>query len=331
MIVPSRPANVPALRPARRVGFQPIPIDRHPPWVLLSSRWQRAAPVLGGALLGSAVASALTARWRGLARWLAGMTLGGAGLAALGVWHALQPRLERITVTLPTLPTAFDGFRILHLSDFHLDQPLAAVAVQRALRLAQPLHPDLIVFTGDFVSHVVPADLINVLQPLTAPHGVYAIWGNHDYWVDDMQPLRDAVAQAGLRLLENQHVALHRDDATLYLAGVDDQWEGHDDLAAALRGIPADGCIVLLAHEPDLADDAARHGVALQLSGHTHGGQVALPGLGPAFLPRHGWRYARGLVRVGSAWVYVSRGVGGLPFRLGSRSEITEITLRCVR
>jgi hypothetical protein len=131
-------------------------------------------------------------------------------------------------------------------------------------------------------------------------------------------------------VLENSHVALQREDETIYLAGVGDIWEEHDDLPAALDGIPAGETVILLAHEPDFADEAARDGrVDLQLSGHTHGGIVRFPGL-PAFITVYlGQRYTDGLYAVGGLQLYVNRGLGVVrpPVRFGSRPEVTLLTL----
>jgi predicted MPP superfamily phosphohydrolase len=191
--------------------------------------------------------------------------------------------------------------------------------------------PDLVALTGDFVSydHAIE-ELAETLAPLAAapaPLGMFAVPGNHDYW-EGLPAIRRALAPLGIEFLMNARRTLRRGGADLVLVGVDDQWNGQPDLAAALDGAPRDAFTLLLAHCPDMADEAAERGVSLQLSGHTHGGHVRLPVLGALCLPRHGWRYPAGHEHVGATQVYVSRGIGGLPLRLGCPPEATIITLR---
>lgn len=254
----------------------------------------------------------------------------GAGVLAIfeGMRGAAFPTLKRITLPLRDLPAAFEGFTIGQLTDLHLGVLLTGQSVPRAVAALMAAHPDLIVLTGDYISfrRHLPR-LRDALQPLAAPYGIYAIFGNHDGWTD-----RDAIAELlrGLHIQtlidEHQVIALGGD--RLVVAGVDDMWDGTPDLEAALRGVPAEAPIILLAHAPDYADEAAQTPVAVQLAGHTHAGHIRLPGLGPLFLPRHGTRYDRGLHRVGQMWLYVSHGVGGWPLRIGCRGEVTVFTLR---
>jgi predicted MPP superfamily phosphohydrolase len=133
---------------------------------------------------------------------------------------------------------------------------------------------------------------------------------------------------ADIPLLLNEHRRLSWNGADLWVIGVDDIWDGRPDFAAALDGVPRDAFTVLLAHSPDLADNAADHGFALQISGHTHGGHLRLPLLGPFARPRYGARYVMGQYQVGPMRLYVSRGLGGVPMRLFCRPEATIFTLR---
>jgi predicted MPP superfamily phosphohydrolase len=188
--------------------------------------------------------------------------------------------------------------------------------------------PDLVVLTGDFVSfqHAIP-DVAAVLRGLRAPLGVYAVAGNHDYWegVDDV---RNALALCDIPLLMNEHRRLSWNGADLWLVGVDDIWDGSVSASDALRGVPPGAFTLLLAHAPDYADEAARHGFDVQLSGHTHGGHIRLPLLGPLALPRFGRRYVIGRYQVGPTALYVSRGTSGPPLRFRCPPEATIITLR---
>jgi uncharacterized protein len=165
------------------------------------------------------------------------------------------------------------------------------------------------------------------LRGIHAPYGVFAILGNHDYWTD-VGLIERILREYGIDLLRNERRWFEIGDATLCLVGVDCVWENLHDLERALGDLPANATTIVLAHEPDIADEVAVSGAVLQLSGHTHAGHFTLPWLGPAFLPRHGFRYYRGLQQIGNMWLYVSRGLGGYPLRLGCPPEVTEFTLR---
>ncbi len=307
----------------RRFGL----VAEDEPRILVSPIWQRWLPLPATiAALGLAVMlqTSKATFWR----WLGRALLGGAAVGLWGLFEALVPKVERLTVTLDGLPAAFDGLRIAQLSDFHVDEHIADRIAAHAIRRVLREEPDLILFTGDFVTTSVPrARLRATVGLMHAPLGVWAVWGNHDYWFD-INELRTALDEFPITVLENQHVALMRGGATLYLAGTDDLWEGDADLEQALAGIPEGAPVILLAHEPDFASQAAQHGILLQLSGHAHGGHIALPWLGALFLPRYARQWARDLHRVGHMWLYVNRGLGGYLFRLGARTEVTLIELR---
>jgi predicted MPP superfamily phosphohydrolase len=266
---------------------------------------------------------------------------GGVATGALGGpagWayaRELEPRwleVRSLTVALPRLPAQLAGLRIAQISDLHFGHLVPAARVRAAVDAVLRLRPNLAVVTGDFVSQLRSGEAGQVvveLSRLAAPLGVYGVLGNHDHWTE-AETVAAAVRRAGVGLLRNSHTAVRVGGATLYLAGVDDVWERKHDLAAALRGIPAGAATVLLAHEPDFADAAARdRRVGLQLSGHSHGGQVRVPGLGALILPPHGQKYPDGLRRVGDLQVYTNRGIGviGPGVRLNCRPEVTMIEL----
>lgn len=246
-----------------------------------------------------------------------------------------QLAVERVTVRLPRLPHAFHGFTLVQLSDFHYGPLVEPASLSAAFDVARALQPDLFVVTGDFVSRLTRVEagwLARELSRLSAPEGVFAVLGNHDYWAEgDEVEVAEAVEAAGARVLRNEHVALQRDGAALYLAGVDDVRAGADDLPRALCGIPPEACVLLLAHEPYFADAVAHTGrVALQLSGHSHGGQMRVPVLEPLVLRLTGHhKYPRGLNRVGELQMYTNRGLGvvGLPLRYKCPPEVTHLTL----
>lgn len=259
----------------------------------------------------------------------------GLGAAALGAgWATLiepnWPAVEQIGVTLPRLPARLEGLRVAQLSDLHISSYTTAGDIERAAALAMRQSPDVIVLTGDFIWREVwqyAEELVEPLRTLRAPLGVYAVLGNHDHWEDAALATR-VLAEAGVTLLLNQAVRLET-DAPLWLAGLDDVWERKHDMAAALAGAPDDECKLLLVHEPDYADEAARYPVDLQLSGHSHGGQINLPGYGRPVLPYLGRKYPAGLYQVGPLALYTNRGIGVIapPVRFNCPPEVTLLTL----
>jgi predicted MPP superfamily phosphohydrolase len=271
--------------------------------------------------------------WLGLRRYgrpvAAGAgALGLASMAYMVLVEPGRPMLERVTLRLPALPAELDGLRVGQISDCHLGMPHSARNLAWAVEQMRRERPELIALTGDFVSrrHAIPT-IAPLLRGLDAPLGVYAIPGNHDYW-EGLADIHAALALDGIPLLINEHRRLRWNGADLWLAALDDLWDGRPDLDVALDGVPRGACTLLLSHAPDSADEAARRGVAAQLSGHTHGGHMRLPLLGPFALPRFGWRYAMGGYRVGAMELYVSRGLSGGPFRLLCPPEATIFTLR---
>lgn len=268
-------------------------------------------------------------------------TLAGVGaMAALtpagGYLYAryIEPEqltIERIQIPIPNLPSALDGFKIVQMSDFHLFPFTQIELIAEAVTKANELEPDLIVLTGDYVLGDPRSifELAPVLAGLNGRQGLFAILGNHDWWTN-VEVVKLGFAEAGITLLQNQGIALSEGAATLYLAGVDDCWSGKPDLRAAMADYPAGATAILLAHEPDFADTFAQDNrLALQLSGHSHGGQVRLPGIGALVLPSYGERYDMGLNRVEQMWVYTTRGIGvvGPPVRLNCPPEISELIL----
>jgi predicted MPP superfamily phosphohydrolase len=240
-----------------------------------------------------------------------------------------HPTLERVTLRLPALPPALDGLRIGQITDTHLGMRYAAANVRWAVEQMRREQPDLLVLTGDLAGRREGiTEMAALLGQLSAPLGVYAVPGNHDYW-EGLSDVHAALALAGIPLLMNEHRRLGWNGADFWLVGVDEIWDGRPDFKAALDGVPASAFTVLLAHSPDIADNAVDYGFALQLSGHTHGGHLRLPLLGPFARPRYGRRYVMGQYRIGPMALYVSRGLGGVPLRLLCRPEATIFTLRC--
>jgi len=261
-----------------------------------------------------------------------------AAAAITQEWHTTRQgqggRLELTRVSIPIrgLPAPFSGYRILHITDLHLCPNRSPAHVEQAVELAQRLAPDTIALTGDFISdYVDEAEIEGALCGLYAPDGVWGVMGNHDHW-SGVEPLRVALSRTPVRELRNSHTRLEREGTAIVLAGVDDVWEGHAALPQALNGIDPDAPVILLAHEPDYADRAAASGrVSLQLSGHTHGGEVRIPGINFPVLSHilpHGRKYPAGLYRVGEMHLYTCRGIGqGWMPRIFCPPEVTEFTL----
>ena len=261
------------------------------------------------------------------------VALGGLTAYSLLGNEADSPVVERVQIPVPNLPNALDGFRIVQISDIHHNHyPFTMIELaNRAIQMANELEPDLIVLTGDYVWHEVEPifELMPALAHLNARYGVYAGLGNHDYWTN-VEVVTQAIEQEGLPLLVNQGIPISVGKSTLYLASLDDGWSGKPDLAGAMANHPGDAITVLLMHEPDLASKyAVDKRIHLQLSGHSHGGQVRLPFYGPLILPYLAWKYPMGLYNIDGMWLYTNRGLGttNVPVRVNCAPEITELTL----
>lgn len=241
--------------------------------------------------------------------------------------------LSHLTLQLPGLPCDFDGLRLVQISDLHLgtwiNQPLLAEAVQ----VVNQQQPDLVVITGDFVTFD-PAryadTLTSELSQLRAPHGVVAVLGNHDHWTSPRIVTR-ALRRAGVTVLRNAVQPIQRGASCLYVCGLDSAAAEADDLALLLSQLPPVAAAILLAHEPDLADETAASGrFMLQLSGHSHGGQIVLPLIGAPVTPRLGRKYRAGLYQINGMQHYTNRGLGAaeLHLRINCPPEITNFLLR---
>jgi len=243
-----------------------------------------------------------------------------------------DPEITEIDIWLRRLPVAFNGLRIVHLTDIHHSLFTPLEDIQRAIHLANLLRPDLIALTGDYVTlsptYIWP--VARVLGKLRARLGIFAVLGNHDFQVDAGEITR-AFRTQRIRVLRNSHFALRAGSAHLWVVGVDDLWWGADDLVAALRSVPAREPKILLCHNPMGVRQAAAHGVDFVLSGHTHGGQVRLPVVGSVYgRSKFGERFVEGWNRLDGTQIYVSRGIGKvlLPVRLGCPPEIACLRLR---
>ena len=262
-------------------------------------------------------------------------SLAGAGGAYVYA-RTIEPTwldIVRHDLFLRKLPDAFADYKIAQISDLHFGPFIQPAHVDPVVDALLALNADVVVITGDIVSRVNQGETDMVVQSLSrlrAPHGVFAILGNHDWWTSDLAVIQ-ALRQAGVTVLSNQHHPLQRDGQSLYLAGIDDVWCGKHDLAATLNGIPADAAIVALVHEPDYADTVANDPrVLLQLSGHSHGGQVRAPFCGGIWYPPWARKYPSGLYDINGMKLYTNRGVGMVSWqmRFACRPEVTVFTLK---
>ncbi len=269
-------------------------------------------------------------------RFLKKMLLAGGGFAATGsAWAGLVERnaltIERHTIRIPRLPTALEGMRIVVMSDFHLHPFTTAEFIARAVTMTNALKPDLVILPGDFICSDAQAvfELTPVLMKLNAKLGVFASMGNHDYH-DDGAITRYAFQQSTIPLLENSGVTLRRDGADFFLAGLASAWASFPHLEQGLAKRRSRIPTILAMHEPDYADRISHLGaVDLQVSGHSHGGQVRVPGIGALHLPPFGQKYDEGLYHLPNLELYTTRGIGviGIPARFNCPPEITELTL----
>jgi predicted MPP superfamily phosphohydrolase len=254
----------------------------------------------------------------------------------LGVAYTLMEAkwlgVNRVTLAVPNLPAPFKGKTIAFMADFHHGPWVPLSYVREAVDMANALKPDLIALGGDYphrgLAFVEPC--IHELSRLHAPLGVYAILGNHDHY-DGIQPhVSGALREVRIPELTNRGRWIEADGARLWLCGVGDYWQDFQDLPAALDGTTKDDAIILLSHNPDYVEEIQDPRVGLVLAGHTHGGQVNLPIIGPPVVPSlYGQKYTQGYVRGPVAPVYVSRGIGTIipPIRLCCRPEIVLVTL----
>jgi uncharacterized protein len=267
------------------------------------------------------------------------------GALAIGADAAIlepnDPRVVRLEIPIRRLPEAFNGLSIAQLSDFHYSE-LCAIPIRKAVEIVKKLQPDMVVLTGDFITVPLLSNFLDkkqaangaepcarMLRELKPPMGMFAILGNHDV-NSDHRWITEIIESNGIPVLRNRSVPIEKGSARFWLAGVDDVLEGKPDMELTLRRVPPAEVVILLAHEPDFADEAALHPIDLQLSGHSHGGQIWLPGIGAPWLPPLGREYPRGLRKVRDLLLYTNIGLGTirLPVRLNCPPEITVLKLR---
>ena len=282
---------------------------------------------------------------RGFLQATTGSVAAGAAAIIGDGWlgEPTKPRLVRVDVPLTRLPAALHGFTIAQLSDFHYDEEFTIIPIRKAIEIVNGLKPDLIALTGDFVTippfedylptarlaaHAAPP-CAAMLAKLQSRLGSFAVLGNHDT-DSDLASVVSALESHGVTVLQNRSIPIEQAGKRFWLAGVADALVGKPDLKAALQTVPAGEPVVLLAHEPDFADVAAKHAVDLQLSGHSHGGQIRFPIIGAPFLPDLARKYPWGLYHVHGMTLYTNSGLGTIriPVRINAPPEVTLFTLK---
>jgi uncharacterized protein len=238
--------------------------------------------------------------------------------------------VTQIDVTIPKLDRSFNGYRIVQISDLHAGDGIDRSHLEKVVETVNSQNPDLVVITGDHISRL-PKQHLELLDTLAKLHPrdlTISILGNHDVH-NDPEPVRKAIKQAGITLLENNIYTLKRDTATLHIAGAGDIYFEQDKLDRILAQLPATGAAIMLAHEPDFADETAATGrFGLQLSGHSHGGQLRIP-FYKGYTPLLARKYPLGRYQVGNMIQYTNRGIGTIKFqaRFNCRPEISVFNL----
>ena len=268
------------------------------------------------------------------------LTAGGLGTGSYFYAREVEPRMldiTRHTIKNAALPSGFDGVRVIQFSDTHIGFQYTMEQLKQLITKINKLKPDLIVFTGDLLddprNFTEKNKLITMLSNLDAPLGKFAVYGNHDHGGYGSDLYKQIMEQSGFTLLLNTSANIKLlDGSSIWIAGIDDAMLGKPDLNASMAKIPTDSYTILLSHAPDKAEEAAQHPIQMQLSGHSHGGQIQIPFYGPLVTPPFAEKYVEGFYTVGpndDLTLYVNRGLGTtrLPFRFLSQPELAIFTL----
>jgi len=262
------------------------------------------------------------------------LSLGRSELGAQKPLWLIDPEITNTTIWLHRLPPVLEGLKIVHLTDIHHSLFTPLEEVERAVHLANRLEPDVVALTGDYVtlSTAYIGPVARALGRLRARRGVFAVLGNHDFQVN-ADEVTHALRSHHIRVLRNSRHPIHAGGRTLWMLGVDDLWWNSDDLPAALESVPARDAKVLLCHNPLGIWQASARGIDLVLSGHTHGGQVRLPGFRSLYRSKLGERFVEGWNRLHGTQIYVSRGIGKVvvPIRVACPAEIACLHLHRAR
>ena len=275
-----------------------------------------------------------------------GVKLGSFAVAAIAVvaslvWAlVLEPaslRNEDYQFAIPNWPAGCDGLRIAVLADLHVGSPFNGPdKLDRVIARTGQAHPDLILLAGDFVIHGVrggtftpPEQIATALRQLSAPLGVWAVLGNHDWWFDAPR-VRAALEAVGIPVLDDTAIAIGSPSCDFWLVGISDYWEGRHDVTGALAQVTDEAPVLAFTHNPDVFPDVPAR-VSLTIAGHTHGGQVYIPFFGRPVVPsKYGERYAIGHIVEDGRHLFVTPGLGTsiIPVRFLVPPEISVLTVR---
>jgi uncharacterized protein len=269
-------------------------------------------------------------------------TLGALAFADCIIREPNHPQLVEFEMPLARLSPAFDGFRVALLSDFHYDEFFSVHPIRRAVEMVNQINPDVVLLTGDFVTVSAFVDYLHdeersaraaepcakLLAGLQSRLGSLASLGNHDVGSDPVM-ITEALRSHGIPVLRNASRSFEQDGKRLWFCGLD-SIEAKPNIELALQGIPKGDPVIVLMHEPDHADVVKNYPVDLQFSGHSHGGQIWIPGIGAPWLPGGARKYPRGHYMAGRLPLYTNIGLGTIraPVRVNCTPEVTLVTLR---
>ena len=271
-------------------------------------------------------------------RAFVGLSVAGAALGLWAFW--IEPaslRNENYHLAIGQWPGECARLRVAVLSDLHVGSPFNGLdKLDRVVALTQATRPDLILLAGDFVIHkvvggrfVAPEETATRLAGLSAPLGVFAVLGNHDWW-HDRRRVQRALESRGISVLEDQAVPVSRGSCRFWLAGIGDFWEGRHDVGATLASVPPGQPVLAFTHNPDVFPEIPER-VSLTVAGHTHGGQVYIPLVGRPVVPsRYGQRYAIGHIVENGRHLFVTPGLGTsiIPVRFLVPPEVSVLELQ---
>lgn len=275
----------------------------------------------------------------------AGTVLTLTGLGSGGYYYAgqIEPKqlqINHFIIRKNAIPASFHDFKIVQFSDTHLGFQYDLIQLSSLVEKINQQKPDIIFFTGDLMDepnrYAEGNQIISILKNLHAPFGKFSIYGNHDHGGYGSEIYKSIMDQSGFTLLQNSHKKVKLlDNSSIYIIGIDDAMLGRPDIQEAIFSVPEDSFKILLSHAPDIADQASYFPIHLQLSGHSHGGQIKIPFIGPLVKPPFAEKYNEGFYEIGETplTLYVNRGIGTtrLPFRFLSKPELSVFTLKTVK
>ena len=245
--------------------------------------------------------------------------------------------LVNVDVKIKNLPFTFHNYRIINLTDIHLGQWISPEYLSGVVDYVNSLNPDMITLTGDYVSYILEGyedDLLDSFKRLKAKDGKFAVLGNHDHWAD-ADEIRKILKKSNIIDLSNDVYTLEKEGEKLNISGVDSLTVGADDFDKVLEKLPSDGASILLVHEPDFAKISSKTGrFDLQMSGHSHGGQLVIPGVKTTpFRCSYSFKYPVGTYKVDNMIQYTSKGLGTNSFwlRINCKPEITQFYLKTTK